>query len=243
MDSFEWNKFAGWLLAASIAVLALSIVSGIVFAPQALKSQSYVIEGVVAEGGALASVKTVDKPIEFYMASASPEKGANIFKKCASCHTITPGGPAGIGPNLYGVVGGPHDHMPGFGYSDAMMKFKGQAWDWTALNAWLSSPKAYAPGTKMAFAGISKIEDRASVIAYLNSQSAKPLPMPAVPAEVAPAVAAAVAGAPAAAGAAVTVAPAAAAGAKAAPAAAGVAKAAPAAASVAAAAPAPAAAP
>lgn len=183
MDSFEWNKFAGWLLAASIAVLGLSIVSGMIYAPHALKTQAYVIEGVEAEGAAATSVKNVDKPIEFYLASASPEKGAAIFKKCAACHTITSGGAAGIGPNLYGIVGAPHDHMPGFAYSDAMMKFKGQPWDWKALNEWLSSPKTYAPGTKMAFAGISKPEDRAALIAYLNTQSGKPLPMPAVPAE------------------------------------------------------------
>lgn len=183
MDSFEWNKFAGWLLAASIAVLGLSIVSGMIYAPHALKTQAYVIEGVEAEGEATASVKTADKPIEFYLASASPEKGAAIFKKCAACHTITSGGAAGIGPNLYGIVGAGHDHTPGFAYSDSLMKFKGQPWDWKALNAWLSSPKAYAPGTKMAFAGISKPEDRAALIAYLNTQSGKPLPMPAVPAE------------------------------------------------------------
>ena len=183
MDSFEWNKFAGWLLAASIAVLGLSIVSGMIYAPHALKTQAYVIEGVEAEGEATASAKTADKPIEFYLASASPEKGAAIFKKCAACHTITAGGASGIGPNLYGIVGASHDHVPGFAYSDAMMKFKGQPWDWKALNAWLSSPKTYAPGTKMAFAGISKPEDRAALIAYLNTQSGKPLPMPAVPAE------------------------------------------------------------
>ena len=105
-------------------------------------------------------------------------------------------GPAGIGPNLYGVVGGPHDHMPGFSYSDAMQKTSGQKWDWDELNTWLTNPKAYVPGTKMAFAGIAKPEERAAVIGYLNSKSDHPLPLPPVPAEAAaPAAAPAVAGA------------------------------------------------
>jgi cytochrome c len=202
VDSFEWNKIAGWALAACVSVLALSIGTGIAFKPHPLKEQSYVIEGVEAEGAAAGPAKVADKPVEFYLASASAERGAEIFKKCAACHTITQGGPAGIGPNLYGVLGGPHAHMQGFGYSDAMAATHDKKWDFTAINAWLTSPKAYIPGNKMAFAGISKPEDRAAVIVYVNSQSASPLPLPPVPAETAPAAPAAGAAAPAAAAAA-----------------------------------------
>lgn len=185
MDSFEWNKIAGWILAAAISVLGLVLVTGEVFHPEKPAKPGYIVEGV-EEVAAAGPAKVADKPIEFYLASASPEKGADVFKKCGACHNAVKGGAAGIGPNLWGIVGGPHAHMPGFAYSDAMAGTKGKTWGWDEMNQWLLSPKAYVPGTKMAFAGISKPEDRAAVIAYLNSQSDKPLPIPPVPAEAAP---------------------------------------------------------
>ena len=183
MQNISWNTVAGWLLAAAISILGLSIVTGIIYAPHNPAKPGYIVPGVEAETAEAGPAKEAEKPIEFYLAAADPQKGAAVFKKCAACHNVQPGGAAGIGPNLYGVVGGPHAHMAGFGYSDAMMATKGKTWDWHALNEWLSNPKAYIPGNKMAFAGISKPEDRAAVIAYLNTMSAKPLPMPAVPAE------------------------------------------------------------
>lgn len=184
MDSFEWNKIAGWALTAGIAVLGLSIVTGEIYKPHPLEKQAYVVEGVELEADAGAGAAAAEKPIAFYLASANVEKGEAQFKKCAACHTITPGGANGIGPNLYGIVGAKHAHAAGFAYSDAL-KSKPGNWTFDALNEWLKSPKAYAPGNKMSFAGLSKPEDRAAVIAYLNQQSANPLPLPAVPAEVA----------------------------------------------------------
>lgn len=184
MDSFEWNKIAGWVLAAAISVLGLVLFTGEYFHAELPAKPGYIVEGVeeVATAG---PAKVADKPIEFFLASASAEKGADIFKKCAACHSIAKGGASGIGPNLWGVVGGPHDHVPGFAYSEAMAATKGKIWGWDELNQWLTSPKTYVPGTKMAFAGISKVEDRAAVAVYLNSQSDKPLPIPPVPAETA----------------------------------------------------------
>ncbi len=194
MDSFEWNKIAGWTLAAAMTVLALVLFTGEIFHPGKLAKPGYIVEGV-EEVAAAGPAAVADKPIEFYLASASVGKGADVFKKCGACHNAEKGGAAGIGPNLYGVVGGPHDHMPGFSYSDAMQKTSGQKWDWDELNKWLTNPKAFVPGTKMAFAGIAKPEERAAVIAYLNSKSDHPLPIPPVPAEAAPAAAPAAAGA------------------------------------------------
>lgn len=187
MDSFEWNKIAGWVLAAAIAVLGLSIVTGMIYQPHLPEKKAYIVEGVEAEASADAGPAVVEQPIEALLQTASAEKGAAVFKKCAACHTIEKGGAAGIGPNLYGVIGGPHAHMPGFGYSDAMAGTKGETWTWTNINKWLQSPKAYIPGNKMAFAGLSKPSDRADIIAYLNSKSDKPLPTPAAPPEAAPA--------------------------------------------------------
>jgi len=185
LDSFEWNKIAGWGLTAGIAVLGLILVTGEVYKVEKPKKPGYVVEGVVDESAAAGPAAPADKPIEFYLASASVDHGAEVFKKCGACHNAEKGGAAGIGPNLYGVVGGPHDHMPGFSYSDALQKTANAKWGFTELNAWLTSPKTYVPGTKMAFAGISKPEERAAVIAYLNSKSDHPLPIPPVPADAA----------------------------------------------------------
>ncbi len=186
MDSFEWNKIAGWLLAAFATVLALIIVTDEIYKPERLTKPSYIVEGVEVETAA-AGPAVVEQPIEAFLASASAEKGAAVFKKCAACHSIEKGGANGIGPNLYGVLGGPHAHAAGFSYSDAMAATKSETWGWTNINKWLTSPKAYIPGNKMAFAGLGKPEDRAAVMAYLNSKSDKPLPIPAAPAEAAPA--------------------------------------------------------
>ncbi|TRW17926.1 c-type cytochrome [Glacieibacterium frigidum] len=185
MDSFEWNKIAGWVLAAGTTILALVIVTGLMFAPVRLAKPSYVVEGVEVEAVAGAAPAEAEKPIAFYLASATVEKGEAVFKKCAACHNVDKGGAAGIGPNLYGIIGNSHAHQAGFGYSEPMAGMKGKPWNWDEMSAWLKSPKTYLPGTKMAFAGLSKPDERAAVIAYLNSKSDSPLPLPPVPAETA----------------------------------------------------------
>lgn len=193
VDSYEWNKIIGWGLAALVAALGLSIGTGYLFPVHYPEKTAYEVQGVEeipAAGGAPAEA---EKPIAFYLASADVAKGEAIFKKCASCHTIDKGGAAGIGPNLYGIVGNKHAHMAGFGYSEAMAATGGKQWDWDSLSAWVSNPKKYIPGNKMAFAGISKPEERAALLAYLNSKSDAPLPLPAAPAADAPAAAAAAA--------------------------------------------------
>jgi len=177
------NIIAGWALAGGIAALGLSILSGEYFKAERPEKMGYVVEGVEEEGDGAAAV--AEKPIAFYLASADPAKGADVFKKCAACHNADNGGANALGPNLWGVLGeGIGQGAHGFAFSDAL-KSKGGTWDWDSLNLWLKSPKAFAPGTKMTFAGLSKPEDRANVIAFLNKQSNAPRPMPAVPAETA----------------------------------------------------------
>jgi cytochrome c len=138
----------------------------------------YPIEGVAQEGGEGA---VAEQPIEFYLASADPAKGADVFKKCAACHNADKGGANQLGPNLWGVLGEPVGVGHGFAFSDALAK-KGGTWNWDNLAQWLTSPKAFAPGTKMTFAGLGNPQDRANVIAFLNQHSDGPKPLPAAPA-------------------------------------------------------------
>ncbi len=183
MDSFEMNKIAGATLAALLVVLGVNIGSNMAFRPVKPAKQAYVVAGVVEEASAEAApAAEAEQPIAVYLAAADPAKGEAVFKKCGACHNNEKGGSNGIGPNLYGIVGMPHDHAAGFAYSEALMAMKGKPWTWDELNLWLKSPKAYAPGTKMAFAGVSKPQDRANLLAYLNSKSDAPMAMPAAPA-------------------------------------------------------------
>lgn len=199
MDSYEWNKIAGWTLTALVTVLGLSVMTGAMFAPQKPAKPGFIVEGVEAEASAGGAAAETEKPIEFYLASADPAKGESQFKKCAACHTIDKGAAPGIGPNLYGIVGNHHAHKSGFGYSDAMKGTADKQWDWASLSSWIKDPKKYIPGNKMSFAGLGKPEDRANLLAFLNSKSDKPLPIPAAPAEAeAPAAAGDAAAAPAA---------------------------------------------
>jgi cytochrome c len=167
------NTIAGWVLFAGIIALGAGIVSGKVFHDERPEKMGYPIEGVEEEGGEGGSGPSIAS----LLPTADPAKGEAVFKKCVACHTINQGGANGIGPNLYGVVGKPHGHLPNFAYSDALKGVPGN-WTFEAMDAWLTSPRKYAPGTKMTFAGLGNPEDRANLIAYLNTQGSN-LPLPA----------------------------------------------------------------
>ena len=177
MDSRS-NVIAMMVLGSAIVALGGSIVSGEMFGAEKPEKPGYIVEGVEAEGGDTPVAAVV--PIATLLATADPAKGAEVFKKCASCHNATQGGANGIGPNLWGIVGNKHAHSPTFSYSEGLAAMPGN-WDFEALNAWLTKPSAYMKGTKMNFAGLSKPEDRANIIAWLNTQGSN-LPLPAAPA-------------------------------------------------------------
>ena len=186
------NTWIGWILFAGIVALGFTSLSGQLFRSENPEKMGFAVEGAAAAGGAAAA----PIPIGTMMASADPSAGEQVFKKCMACHTVTQGGANGIGPNLYAVLGeGIAQGRGGFAFSDAL-KSVGGNWGFENLNAWLISPRAFAPGTKMSFAGLSDPKDRANVIAYLNAQGSN-LPLPPAPA--AADVAAAAAAAPAAA--------------------------------------------
>jgi cytochrome c len=179
MNSFELNKVIGAVLLGGFVLLLSSILAGKLVVPHRSESAAMALpQG--ESGGEAAAPAAAEAKLESViplLAAADLAAGEATFKKCTACHSIEKGGPNKIGPNLWGVVGGPHGHMQGFAYSDAL-KGKPGNWDYEALNAWLYSPKAYAPGTKMSFAGLKKVEERANVIAWLRTQSDSPLPLP-----------------------------------------------------------------
>jgi len=174
----RFNTIAGWVLAGCIAALGLSIVSGMIFKQERPEKMGYPIEGV-AEGGEGAAAAA--EPIAVRLAKADAAKGADVFKQCMACHTINQGGANGIGPNLYATLGeGVAEGKGGFPFSDPL-KAVGGKWDFDKMDAWLTSPRKFANGTKMTFAGISDPQARANVILYLNTQGSN-LPLPAAPA-------------------------------------------------------------
>ena len=175
------NTINGWILGAAIVALGGTLVSGEVFHAERPEHMGYPIEGVVEEGEGSAEA---EKPIEFYLASADPAKGEQVFKKCAACHNADKGGANALGPNLWGMLGEPIGKGHGFPFSDALASHGG-SWDWGTMSEWLANPKKFAPGTKMTFAGLGNPEDRANVIAFLNSRSDAPRPLPAAPPETA----------------------------------------------------------
>ncbi|MBB6125374.1 c-type cytochrome [Sphingobium subterraneum] len=179
----RFNTIAGWTLFAGIVALGGAIVSGKLFHDERPEKMGYVIEGVEAEAGAGAEA---GPSLNTLLSKADVAAGEKVFAKCAACHTINAGGANGIGPNLHEIVG---DAVAagrgGFAFSDALKK-KGGKWDFAAMDAWLTSPRDYAPGTKMTFAGLGNPVDRANLIAYLNTQGSN-LPLPAADAAPAPA--------------------------------------------------------
>jgi cytochrome c len=168
------NTIAGWVLGAGIIALGASILTAEMFHAGRPEKMGYPIEGVEVPNG---HDKEAEPPIANLLAAADPAKGQQQFNKCSACHTIDKGAPNGTGPNLWGIMGKPVAAIAGYAYSPAL-KGKGGQWDWETMSQWIKSPRDFADGTKMTFAGIGKGEDRANLLAFLNTKSDSPLPLP-----------------------------------------------------------------
>ena len=169
-DTMTMTKLAGGFFGALLVFLLANWAANQYYFGGHEGGEEHMAYPIAAEeGGAKGEEATASEEPDFaaLLAEADPAKGAKVFGKCKACHKVEPGANA-TGPTLYGVVGRPVGSVEGFGYSDAI---KGLGGEWTPerLNEFLSGPKAYAPGTKMTFAGLKKIKDRANLIAYLQS--------------------------------------------------------------------------
>lgn len=181
MDSFEINKILGAVLAVITFVVGLGILAEVIFEQDAPEKPGFAVEVAAAPeaGGTQAAAVEEDPPVATLLALADPAKGESIFRACAACHTVDKDGPNRVGPNLYGLIGGPKVHKGDFNYSKAMQEAAAKGpWDYDALYVYLKNPKAYVPGTAMAYAGLKKPKDRADLIAYLRSKSDSPPPLP-----------------------------------------------------------------
>ena len=176
MDSFEINKILAAVLVVFLVVFGIGKISDIVFHVEKPNTSAYKVEFAEADGSATStSVQTVD--IAALLALGTVEHGQKVFKKCSACHSIKKGGRNNIGPALYNVLGRNMGALEDYKYSKALIAF-GKDWTFNEMNSFLIKPTSYIKGTKMAFAGLKKEKDRASVILYMNANSDNPLDLP-----------------------------------------------------------------
>ena len=180
MDSFEINKIVAAVLMVALLVIGIGKITEIIFYVEKPKKPGYVVE---VEKSVTASTETVSEITEekidmvALMTLGDLATGEKVFKKCAACHSIIKGGKNNIGPALYNVVGRQVGSISDYKYSNALAQY-GKVWTFEELNGYLIKPAKWIKGTKMAFAGLRKEKDRASVIKYLNQNTDNPLPLP-----------------------------------------------------------------
>ena len=179
MDSFEINKIVAAVLMVALLVIGIGKLSNVIFHVEKPKTPGYAVEveqaTTVSSSAKVATEEKID--IAALMAMGDVASGEKIFKKCAACHSIVKGGKNNIGPALYNVVGRKTGAVTDYKYSKALASYE-KEWTFEELNGYLIKPAKWIKGTKMAFAGLRKEKDRASVIKYLNQNSDSPVPLP-----------------------------------------------------------------
>ena len=180
MDSFEINKIIAAILMVALLIIGLDKISDAIFYVEKPETPSYSVEvEQVISASTTNAEEKIEKLVDIaaLMSMGDAVSGEKIFKKCAACHSIVKGGKNNIGPALYNVVGRKVGVVSDYKYSKALVEYK-KEWTFEELNGYLIKPSKWIKGTKMAFAGLRKEKDRASVIKYLNQNSDNPLPLP-----------------------------------------------------------------
>ena len=179
MDPFEINKIVAALLMVALLVIGLGKFSDAIFHVDKPEAPGYIVEVEQISSSASGAIEQVEKKIDIgaLMAMGDISSGEKIFKKCAACHSILKGGKNKIGPALYSVVGRKIGSVDDYKYSKALMAYE-KEWNFEELNGFLIKPAKWIKGTKMAYAGLRKEKDRASIIMYLNQNSDNPKPLP-----------------------------------------------------------------
>ena len=180
MDSFELNKIIGAVLLTALIIIGLNKFADFLFHIDKPEQSAYKIEGLETVDVANVSVeKKVEEKVNIVqlLSLGDIAHGEKVFKKCSACHMVAADGKNMIGPNLWGVIGRNAGSITDYNYSKAMIAY-GKEWSFEEMNAYLIKPQAYIKGTKMAFAGLRKEKDRASVILFMNSKSNNPKPLP-----------------------------------------------------------------
>jgi len=163
------NKIFAAILVAGLVLMLSGFISKKILPEEKLKEDAFPVEVTeIASGSAAPKVGAVAEPIADLIAAASVERGKQLSRACAACHSFDKGGPNKIGPNMWDTYNNKKGHIAGFAYSDALLA-KGGVWDVENLNQFLWKPKKYIPGTKMNYAGMRKPEDRAAMVKYIQT--------------------------------------------------------------------------
>ena len=179
MDSFEINKIVAAILLVGLLIIGIGKISNLIFYVEKPEKPGYVVEVEQKNNVSVSLETTVEEKVDIaaLLAMGDIATGEKVFKKCAACHSIVKGGKNNIGPALYNVVNRQVGIVSDYKYSKALSGY-GKSWTFEELNGYLIKPAKWIKGTKMAFAGLRKEKDRASVILYLNKNSDKPIPLP-----------------------------------------------------------------
>ena len=175
----KWNKIFGAALGTAFVILVVQQASGLVYHSAPPEKMGYFVDAPEEAAGGEAPELAPDWGT--VLPAADLAAGEAAFARCQACHDAHQGGADKIGPNLWGVVGGPVEHRAGFAYSDAMTKHKAEAptWGYDQINSFITAPAKYVPGTKMSFAGIRDTQTRINLIAWLRTQGSGGFAIPA----------------------------------------------------------------
>ena len=179
MDSFEVNKIIAAILLIALIVIGIGKISDMAFHVEKPEKSAYKVEIQETVSTTNSKIEKVIEKVDIsaLLALGDIKHGEKVFKKCAACHLVNKGGANKIGPALYGILGRKVASKEDYKYSKAMAAYD-KNWSFEEMNGYLKKPQSYIKGTKMAFAGLRKEKDRASVILYLNQNSDNPLPLP-----------------------------------------------------------------